>query len=62
MFPNWRAGRRQETEPEAAVWTYELQGDKDKLLKFMSAKTRVTGQLSGSTVGVETIGRAAKNE
>jgi hypothetical protein len=41
---------------------YKLQGDKDKLLPFMSSKARVTGNLDGSTLAVETIGRAAKNE
>jgi energy-converting hydrogenase Eha subunit F len=41
---------------------YKLQGDKDKLLPFMSAKARVTGNLDGSTLAVESIGRAAKNE
>jgi hypothetical protein len=41
---------------------YKLQGDKDNLLKFMSAKARVTGNLDGSTLVVERIGRAAKNE
>jgi hypothetical protein len=41
---------------------YKLQGDKDKLLKFMSAKARVTGRLDGSTLEVETIGRAMKGE
>jgi hypothetical protein len=42
--------------------TYELQGDKERILKFMSTKARATGQLSGDTLAVETIGRAAKNE
>ena len=41
---------------------YKLQGDKDTLLQFMSAKARVTGNLDGSTLVVEGIGRAAKNE
>ena len=41
---------------------YKLQGDKDELLKFMSAKARVTGQWDGSTLAVETIGRAVKGE
>jgi hypothetical protein len=41
---------------------YKLQGDNDKLLQFMSSKARVSGRLDGSTVQVETIGRAAKNE
>jgi hypothetical protein len=41
---------------------YKLQGDKDKPLKFMSAKARVTGRLDGSTLEVETIGRAMKGE
>jgi hypothetical protein len=41
---------------------YKLQGDKDKVLKFMSAKARVTGRLDGSTLEVDTIGRAAKGE
>ena len=39
---------------------YKLRGDKDKLLKFMSAKARVTGRLDGSTLDVETIVPAAK--
>ena len=41
---------------------YKLQGDKDRLLKFMSAKARVTGRLDGSTLEVETIARAVKGE
>ena len=41
---------------------YKLQGDKDKLLKFMSAKARVTGRLDGSTLDVETIAPAVKGE
>ena len=41
---------------------YKLQGDKDKLLKFMSAKVRVTGRLDGSTLEVEAIARAVKSE
>jgi hypothetical protein len=41
---------------------YKLQGDKDNLLKFMSAKARVSGRVDGSTLQVETIGRAAKDE
>ena len=41
---------------------YKLQGNKDELLKFMSAKARVTGQWDGSTLAVETIGRSAKGE
>jgi hypothetical protein len=41
---------------------YKLQGDKDKLLKFMSGKARVTGRLESTALEVETIGRAAKNE
>ena len=42
--------------------TYALQGDKDQLLTFMSAKARVTGRLEGNTLAVETIGRTAKGE
>jgi hypothetical protein len=41
---------------------YKLQGNKDEILKFMSAKARVTGHLDGSTLAVETIGRAVKGE
>ena len=41
---------------------YKLQGDKDNLLKFMSVKVRLTGRLDGSTLDVETIGRAVKGE
>ena len=41
---------------------YTLQGDKNQILKFMSAKARVTGYLDGSTLKVETIGRATRNE
>jgi hypothetical protein len=41
---------------------YTLQGDKDQILKYMSAKARVTGHLDGSTLAVERIGRAVKNE
>jgi hypothetical protein len=41
---------------------YTLQGDKNQLLKFMSAKARVTGHLEGNTLAVERIGRAVKNE
>jgi hypothetical protein len=42
--------------------TYKLDGDKKQILKYMSEKTRVTGRLDGSTLTVETIGHAAKNE
>ncbi len=42
--------------------TYKLQGDKDQLLKFMGDNTRVSGRLQGTTLEVETIGRASKNE
>jgi hypothetical protein len=31
-------------------------------LKFMSVKVRLTGRLDGSTLDVETIGRAVKGE
>jgi hypothetical protein len=41
---------------------YKLQGNKDEVLKFMSAKARVTGRLDGTTLAVETIGRAVKGE
>jgi hypothetical protein len=41
---------------------YKLQGNKEDLLKFMSAKARATGRLDGSTLAVETIGRAVKGE
>jgi hypothetical protein len=43
--------------------SYKLKGDKDELLKFMSArKATVTGHLDGSALEVETIGRAVKNK
>jgi hypothetical protein len=41
---------------------YKLQGDKDQLLKFMSAKVTVTGLVDGATMDVARIGRAAKGE
>ena len=41
---------------------FTLQGDKDQVLRFMSAKVRVTGHLEGNTLAVERIGRAEKNE
>ena len=41
---------------------YKLQGNTDNLLKFMSAKARATGRLDGSTLAVETIGRAPKGK
>jgi hypothetical protein len=41
---------------------YKLHGDKDNLLKFMSVNVRLTGRLDGSTLDVETIGRAVKGE
>jgi hypothetical protein len=41
---------------------YKLQGDKDRLLKFMSAKVKVTGLVDGITMEVATIGRATKGE
>ena len=42
---------------------YKLEGDKDRLLKFMYAgKTTVTGHLDGNTLEVETIGRAVKKK
>jgi hypothetical protein len=42
--------------------TYKLQGDKDQLLKFMSAKARITGRLDSSALHVQTIGRPEKGE
>jgi hypothetical protein len=42
--------------------TYKLQGDKDRILKFMSEKARVTGTFDGTTLDVATIGRVTKNE
>jgi len=42
--------------------SYKLQGDKDQVLKFMSAKARVTGRLEGATLEVTTIGHPTKNE
>jgi hypothetical protein len=41
---------------------YKLQGDKDNLLKFMSVNVRLNGRLEGSTLDVETIGRAVKGQ
>lgn len=41
---------------------YKLQGAKDQVLRFMSAKVRVTGRWDGSVLEVETIVRAAKSE
>ena len=41
---------------------YKLQGPKDQVLRFMSAKVRVTGRLNGIVLEVETIVRAAKGE
>ena len=41
---------------------YKLQGDEDNLLKFMSVNVRLTGRLEGSTLDVETIGRAVKGQ
>jgi hypothetical protein len=40
--------------------TYKLQGDRDKLLKFMCDKARVTGRLESAALEVETIGRAPR--
>lgn len=42
--------------------TYKLQGDKDQLLKFMSAKARITGRLDSTTLQVQTIGRPEKGD
>jgi hypothetical protein len=39
---------------------YKLQGDKDQLLKYMESKTRVTGNLEGRTLVVQTIARPDK--
>lgn len=41
---------------------YQLQGDKERLLKVMSTKARVTGHLDGDSLAVETISRAVKGE
>jgi hypothetical protein len=41
---------------------YKLQGDRDNLSKFMSARVRVNGRLDGNTLAVETISRAVKGE
>jgi len=42
--------------------TYKLHGDIDRILKFMCDQARVTGRLEGTTLQMETIGRATKNE
>jgi hypothetical protein len=42
--------------------TYKLKGDKDQLLKYMSAKARVTGRLDNTVLQVQTIGRPEKGE
>jgi hypothetical protein len=41
---------------------YKLQGDKDQLLKYMEDKVKVTGDLEGRTLTVQTIARAVKGE
>ena len=40
--------------------TYTLQGDRDRLLKLISGKARVTGRLESNALQVETITRAPK--
>ena len=42
--------------------TYKLQGDKNQLLKFMSAKARITGRLDNTELLVQTVGRPEKGE
>jgi hypothetical protein len=39
---------------------YKLQGDKDQLLKYMEDKVKVTGDLEGRTLTVQTIARPDK--
>ena len=39
---------------------YKLQGDKDQLLKYMEDKVKVTGDLEGRTLTVQTIARPNK--
>jgi hypothetical protein len=39
---------------------YKLQGDKDQLLKYMESKAKVTGNLEGRTLVVQTIARPDK--
>ena len=41
---------------------YKLQGDMNQLLKALSSKATVTGQLDGNILSVATIDRAAKNK
>jgi dTDP-glucose pyrophosphorylase len=36
---------------------YKLQGDKDQVLKYMESKAKVTGNLEGRTLAVQTIAR-----
>ena len=42
--------------------TYKLEGDKDQLLKYMSAKARVVGRLDNTVLQVQTIGHPEKGE
>ena len=42
--------------------TYKLQGDKNQLLKFMSAKARIAGRLDNTDLQVQTIGHPEKGE
>jgi hypothetical protein len=40
---------------------YKLQGDKDQLLKFMERKAKVSGNLEGRALAVQTIARPDKS-
>jgi hypothetical protein len=40
--------------------TYDLLGERDQLLKYMSFKATVTGRLEGNTLEVQSIGRPTR--
>ena len=59
-YTNWTWALHSVSEGDDIVFivgktTYKLQGDPDKLLKYIASKATVTGQLDGTTLNVETI-------
>ena len=66
-YTNWTWALHSVSEGDDIVFivgktTYKLQGDQDKLSKYLAGKATVTGQLEGTTLKVETIQSPSKSK
>ena len=66
-YTNWTWALHSVSEGDDIVFivgktTYKLQGDPEKLLKYIASKATVTGQLEGATLKVETIKSPSKGK